>query len=172
MFTWCTKSCNHQNVSCSTIVVTQEGVRLKCILSHKCEILKDVTFGQVLEWDWLRFYFHCSCNEIRLGIVIEFIIFFIELKAHINIQLHADIIYVQILCLRNFYHAIWISPVSDLSEWGDLFSDLFCANFAKYLLNICGQESDPLSASRRCHSSLPTKFRSGGQTCGGTAVDQ
>ena len=33
------------------------------------------------------------------------------------------------------------SPVSDLSEWGNLFSDLFCANFAKYLLNICGEES-------------------------------
>ena len=37
---------------------------------------------------------------------------------------------------RHFY-----SPVSDLSEWGNLFSDLFCANFAKYLLNICGEES-------------------------------
>ena len=64
------------------------------------------------------------------------------------------------------------SPVSDLSEWGNLFSDLFCANFGKYLLNICGRESSPLSASRRCHSSLPTKFRSGGWTGGGTLVDQ
>ena len=70
---------------------------------------------------------------------------------------------MKILFQRNFYQAIWIFPVSHLSAWGDLFSDLFCANFAKYLLNICGREFPPLSASRRCHSSLPTKFRSGGR---------
>ena len=48
---------------------------------------------------------------------------------------------MKILFQRNFYQAIWIFPVSHLSAWGDLFSDLFCANFAKYLLNICGEES-------------------------------
>ena len=81
---------------------------------------------------------------------------------------------------EHFYIYIWkcsFRGISITPFWFPCFrfvwiGNLFCANFAKYLLNICGRESSPLSASRRCHSSLPTKFRSGGWTGSGTLVDQ